>query len=86
MRPKRGVQPKRKLVGGRLIIPQRQIPFAFKGPASVSSVPIRSTNITTQVQRDMGQGLSNMSAQDRINTAFKNLRLGQQNGRGVRML
>jgi hypothetical protein len=75
--------PKPKLIGGRLMTPQ-VMPMTIRGPLPVA-VPIQSTNLTTQVQRDMGQGLSNMSAQDRINMAFKNLRLGQT-GRGVRML
>lgn len=85
MRPKHGVKPKRKLIGGRLMYPA-VMPRTIKTELPVAyPVSIHSTNLSTQVQRDAGQGISNMSAQDRVNLAFKNMRVGQT-GRGVRML
>ena len=85
MRPKHGVKPKRKLIGGRLVYPA-VMPRTVKPELPVAyPAPIHSTDLATQVQRDAGRGISNMSAQDRVNLAFKNMRVSQS-GRGVRML
>lgn len=84
-----GGMPKPRLVGGRLVYPQ-VMPRTVRGPlpqAVPMTRPIQTVDIKTQVQRDVGAGIHNLSAQDRINMAFKNMKLGpQQRGQGVRML